>query len=520
MNEKIDDTQSNEIKPEFKVLQTFFIGFGFMSCMFAWAMYNFYLPRILAGHIINDEVFRVGIFTGESRLFWTGVVMTLDNIAAILLQPYFGDLSDRLRSKYGRRTPFLIVGIPVAAVSMILMPSIIQISSYWAMFISFIGMVVVFNLGMAIYRAPVVALMPDMTPSVHRSMANVIINVMGGIGSVIGMYLPVIVGGNKTVLENTTGYTTFQNQDFFFMDAAIFWSSAAIILIILGLYMIFVKEQKTGKRFWEIGRNSIKFHPDTLEMEENKEDEKEVEHHNTIKEVNLIRKAPERSAWYMFLSLFFWTMASDAFSTNLSLWGTEYARVDDSFLGLISLVTTGALLVLGYPGAILSKKKGRIWTMKLGVVFMIAAFSGLIIFQELGRMGYFFWARFGIVVCSVSNTFGGALIGIAAITITWQLAPESKVGTYTGLYYLFKQLGSIISPTLIGGVMSLLTPALGATGTWVIFSPYCLLFSILFYWSFTHVKKGEVGDTWSYDGSDGEIEVPESVKKMQERMED
>ncbi len=46
------------------------------------------------------------------------------------------------------------------------------------------------------------------------------------------------------------------------------------------------------------------------------------------------------------------------------------------------------------------------------------------------------------------------------------------------------------------------------------------LFFILFYGSFPHVKKEEVGDTWSYDGSDKDVEIPESVKKMQERMED
>ena len=36
--------------PRFDVKQTFFIGLGFMSCMLAWGMYNFYFPRILAGH--------------------------------------------------------------------------------------------------------------------------------------------------------------------------------------------------------------------------------------------------------------------------------------------------------------------------------------------------------------------------------------------------------------------------------------------------------------------------------------
>jgi maltose/moltooligosaccharide transporter len=519
MSLKEDSESKTKSSPKLNILQTAFIGFGFMSCMFAWAMYNFYLPRILAGHIIQDEVFRVGLFTDNYRLFWTGVIMTLDNLAAILLQPYFGDLSDRLESKYGRRTPFLIVGIPLAAISMIIMPYAMQLNPRIAMFLAFVGLVLVFNVGMAIYRAPVVALMPDLTPSTHRSMANVIINVMGGIGALIGMFLPVLIGTNDAILSKTTGYTTYDEQDFFMMDAAIFWSSAAIILVILGLYLIFVKEKKTGKSFWNIGTASIKFDPDTLERIPVKESDIKPKNYSTFKEIASIKNAPDKSAWFMFLSLFFWTMAGDAFSTNYSLWGSEYAKLDDSFLGTVSLITTVALLILGYPGALISKKKGRIWTMKLGIAFIIISFAGLIIFQELGRMNHVTIALIGIIVCSVCNTFGGALIGIAAITVTWQLAPDNKVGTYTGLYYLFKQMGSVISPMLIGGIMSLLTPALGTTDVWVIFIPYCMLFSILFYWSFSHVTKGEVGDEWNYEELEKEIEENPEIQKIQERFE-
>ena len=44
-------------------------------------------------------------------------------------------------------------------------------------------------LSMAFWRTPVVALMPDLTPSEHRSQANGIINFMGGIGSIIAFLI-------------------------------------------------------------------------------------------------------------------------------------------------------------------------------------------------------------------------------------------------------------------------------------------------------------------------------------------
>jgi hypothetical protein len=42
-------------------------------------------------------------------------------------------------------------------------------------------------LSIAIWRTPVVALMPDITPSGKRSQANGIINFMGGIGTIIAL---------------------------------------------------------------------------------------------------------------------------------------------------------------------------------------------------------------------------------------------------------------------------------------------------------------------------------------------
>jgi MFS family permease len=46
---------------------------------------------------------------------WSGVVMALDNVFALLLIPVFGSLSDKSNHKRGRRTPFIIVGTIIAA---------------------------------------------------------------------------------------------------------------------------------------------------------------------------------------------------------------------------------------------------------------------------------------------------------------------------------------------------------------------------------------------------------------------
>ncbi len=513
-------------QPKFNIKQTFFIGLGFMSCMLAWGMYNFYFPRVLAGQIVKvggiEEVFRVGYFTGDARLLWANIVMTLDNIFAIFLQPYFGELSDRLESRFGRRTPFLILGVPVAALSLFALPFMPSLMIFWMVLLGFITVLMLFNLAMAFYRAPVVALMPDLTPSVHRSMANVIINVVGGVGTAIGFILPSIIGGIPAIKNSTIGYTTFAEQNFIMMDIAVFWTTGGIMLVILILYLLLVKEVPTGTRFWRVGDHRIEFDSETLQIIQPTKVEsradgasgtiptRKMKRYSLLKELRAIFKIKNKSAAFAFLAILFWSAAEDGFGTNLSLWGVEYAGLSDSFLSTLFIIMMLLVLVLGLPGAILSKRKGRLWTMRTGLIMYIACHAGIIVSQEMMRAGFFLPGFIITTACFGLKALGGGLLAIAAITIIWQMAPKDKVGTYTGLYYVFKQTGSVVAPLIIGGLLSLFTwliPALGATGAWVILNPFCLAMSIIGYVAMVRVTKGEVGD----DLSDEEVKELERL---------
>jgi maltose/moltooligosaccharide transporter len=503
------DNAPKPAQPKFRIKQTFLIGLGFMSCMLAWAMYNFYFPRILAGQYVGDVAYRVGYFTGDSRLFWANLLMTVDNILAIFIQPYFGELSDRLESKYGRRSPFLLLGIPVAALSLFLMPFISFLPEFLIMLVGFITTLLLFNLAMAFYRAPVVALMPDLTPSVHRSMANVIINLMGGVGTAIGYVIAPLMGLIPAIKDSIVGYTNFMEQKFVVMDMAVFWTTALFMLVVLGLYMLFVKEIPTGKKFWHVGDRRIEFDPETLQIIQSRDIEvntsvtgkeiklKPVKRYSTIKELRALVKAKEKSAILALIAIFFWTAADDALGTNMSLWGAEYALLPDFFLVSLSIVMMVFVLIFGIPGAMMSKKKGRLWSMRTGLLLFIICHVGIIVSQELIRVGFFWPGFIATAVLFGVKALGGGLLGIVAITIIWQMAPKDKVGTYTGLYYLFKQAGSVIAPLAAGGILAVLTPWLGQTGVWVILMPFCLALSVAAYVTMARVKRGEVGDDLS-----------------------
>ncbi len=87
---------------------------------------------------------------------WSGVIMSLDNVFAVFLLPVFGNLSDKVRTKIGKRSPFILGGTILACVFFILM-------GYSTTLVAFIACLLLTLLSMATFRSPAVALMPDVT---------------------------------------------------------------------------------------------------------------------------------------------------------------------------------------------------------------------------------------------------------------------------------------------------------------------------------------------------------------------
>ena len=81
--------------------RTVLVGFAFFLICLFWQAYDTLIPKIL-----TDKF-------GMSQTA-SGVIMALDNIVALFMLPLFGALSDKCRSKMGRRTPFILIGTIVA----------------------------------------------------------------------------------------------------------------------------------------------------------------------------------------------------------------------------------------------------------------------------------------------------------------------------------------------------------------------------------------------------------------------
>lgn len=148
--------------------RTFFVGLAFMSICAFWQVYDNVIPLIL------KDTFHV-------RDSYIGIVMAMDNVLALFMLPLFGKLSDKTRTKIGRRMPYILGGTILALLCLAIMPAAQKQNNALLFFIG-LGLVLI---AMATYRSPAVALMPDVTPKPLRSQGNAVINLMGAVGGML-----------------------------------------------------------------------------------------------------------------------------------------------------------------------------------------------------------------------------------------------------------------------------------------------------------------------------------------------
>ena len=86
--------------------KTICVGFAFFLISMFWQVYDTLVPKILTDKFGMAQT-------------WSGLIMALDNVFALFLLPIFGAISDKVNSKYGRRTPFIFIGTILAAVLLV-----------------------------------------------------------------------------------------------------------------------------------------------------------------------------------------------------------------------------------------------------------------------------------------------------------------------------------------------------------------------------------------------------------------
>jgi Na+/melibiose symporter-like transporter len=378
---------------KFSIGRTFLLGLGFFGVSVIWSVYNAYVPVFLEDRFLLASGF-------------IGVFMTLDNIAALFIQPAVGAWSDRLRTPIGRRMPFILIGAPLAAIAFIFLP----LSK--SLFVFFIAAVALL-LSMAVWRTPVVALMPDITPSRYRSQANGIINLMGGLGSIIAF-----IGGASLYEMNPT-YP--------------FWLGAALVAAAAILVLIFIKEPKTYETTTE-------------------------EQPKFSQSLKYIFEDPDKSALRIFGAIFFWFVAYAGIEAFFTLYAKNHLQMTPAdgsrLLGQLSLLFVIFALPAGYIGAAIGRRitiLTGISLMVVGVVsmFLIPVKTLTILVASLPVLGKV--PVIGLILMGIGIAW--SLININSLPMVVDMTDAAHIGTYTGLYYLFSTSAAIAGPILYGWIV-------------------------------------------------------------------
>jgi MFS family permease len=481
----VTETNKKPAPKKVDVKQTIFIGLGFMSAMIAWSFYNFKIPIILNG-IQSDtgDWVRIGVLgTAPIMEIVGGVLMVLDNVIAVLLQPLFGSMSDRLESKFGRRTPFFIIGVPTAVVALVLLPFLPSI-------FLFIGVILVFNLAMSFYRPPIMSLMPDKTPADRRSTANAFISLMGGIGTIVG----VLVAKMVEMIPGTDPVITgdFATQDFHLQDFWGFALTGALMIGCLVLFLLKVRETPTGTGFFRLGKEPIVIDIITQQrvpassFGEKKED---VRVSTTFKE---IWRDPDRSTFWILITLFCYLFGFNALEYSFGRFAVSYFSISEGTAGLLFAIIPGTLILSAVWVGRLGEQIGRLKTMKIGMLVVIGCVLIILIFIPLAKSGTFGSGLIGlwpiILFLGIAGV-GWGMINIQCLPVVWQLAPKTKIGVYTGVYYMFSALAAILSPPIMGSIFALIRTLGG--NQWDALFPFFLVCVIGAFLSIQRVKRGD-----------------------------
>jgi len=410
---------------KFNIGKTFLLGLGFFGVSVIWSVYNAFVPIFLADRFLMAAGF-IGFF------------MTLDNIAAMFIQPAVGAWSDRLRTRIGRRMPFILVGAPIGAAAFILLP----ISQ--SLFVFFLAATLLL-LSMAIWRTPIVALMPDITPSKYRSQANGIINFMGGIGSIIAFL------GGAALYEKNPNYP--------------FWLGAGLVALSAILVLIFIKEPK---EYTESSEETPGF-KDSIQM---------------------ILQDEDKSAVRILLAIFFWFIAYNGIEAFFTLYGKNHLGIPVSdaarLLGQLSLLFVLFSIPSGYIGAAVGRRK----TIMAGILLM-AVCTALMFFLPIDTLNILIAELpvlgkipvIGIILMAAG--IGWASINVNSLPMVVDMTELERVGTYTGLYYLFSTFAAILGPIVYGLIIQF---SGGAYSLLMLISPIFLVLALI---SISGVTKGE-----------------------------
>ena len=466
--------------------RTILVGFAFFLISAFWQAYDAIVPLALTNHFGLPQSI-------------SGVVMSLDNILAVFMLPIFGSLSDKVNTRWGKRTPFILCGTIVAVIAFVGLTfvdnyqlSLLALTEAPELFaesllegankaalqeeakalaleltvsnpvplIGFLLTLLVVLIAMATFRSPAVALMPDVTIKPLRSKGNAIINLMGTAGGIIVLAFGSIFSTGKNLTMRYTGYVL---------------AVCGVMLVGLFVFLLTVKEKKWAD---EMEEESKRLGLDEEANEEKKEDNgvrviAEKKDGKLVKQGGL-SKEQFTSLMLILASVALWYIGYNSITSKYSVYAVNELGVD---YGLTLIVAQAAAIVSYIPVGMIASKLGRRKTILAGITMLATAFIiGAFIGEGVNPLVmYPVFMLAGI---------GWATINVNSFPMVVELAKGGEVGKYTGYYYTASMAAQICAPILSGFLYDIF-------GMRYVFFPFGAIFVIGSFITMYFVKHGD-----------------------------
>ena len=417
--------------------RTILVGMAFFLISAFWQAYDAIVPLILTNHFGLPQTA-------------SGAVMSIDNVLAVFMLPIFGAISDRVSTKHGKRTPFVLFGAIAAMISFVVLTFIdnyqiarvvsenihtieqgtlsdkefaenirqltVQLTIENPLpLVGFIGTLLVVLIAMATFRSPAVALMPDVTVKPLRSKANAIINLTGTAGGILVLALGMIFGTSKNHYMQYTPYVI------------------AVVAIMLTGLIVFVVSVKENKWAREMEEESVRLGIEEAEQSES---------------ISATKLTPPqlKSLLLILASVALWYIGYNSITSKYSVYATNVLGFD---FNLTLIIAQAAAIVSYIPVGIISSKLGRRKTILAGVTMLASAFLiGVFITPET--------PEFIMYPVFILAGIGWATINVNSFPMVVELARGGDVGKYTGYYYTASMSAQIVAPILSGILYDLL----------------------------------------------------------------
>lgn len=371
---------------KFSYAKIWWIGFGFLGVQLAFTTYNAFLP------LMYREFF-------ASRAI-VGLLMGTDNLIGLLLIPIIGAWSDRINSPWGRRLPFIMIATPIAALTHAAIPLVASV-----LFLLIITEIV-FTAAMHSYRGPVISLMPDHTPPEKRSTANGIINLMGGIGTLISF-------GVLSLIYDIDPRLTF---------------GIGGIVLLLSLLIVWRKVDRQPPYVDNSPRSST----------------------NPIKDavsgIRTLLKPGYTGQLLILMAMLTYFIGYAGLNAMFPIYGVETLGLTEGRANFILTAFAGSFLLFALAAGALGTKIGKIPAMLWGLIIVPVLFVMAIPVREPWIISAIF----------VLGGLGWALVNVQAMPLIADFGGRDRVGFYIGLYYVFTMIGQMTGPFILGLTMDLI----------------------------------------------------------------